>query len=474
VQNRSPTVTDLLCIDLDGTLIRTDILLEGLAALLRRAPWMILVLPFWLLRGKAYLEARIAERAPVDAALLPYNADVLDLCRNHPGEVFLVTGAAERAARRIADHLACFDGLIATTGRTHLSGDAKLAAIRDRIGDRAFAYAGDRRIDLAVWKEAAHAIVVGPDSLCRRARALSDEVTHIATPGPSPRVWIKALRVHQWVKNTLVFVPLMTAHLFTELSPIIQSVLAFAAFCIASSSVYLLNDMVDLEADRSHPTKRKRPFAAGQLSLRVGFLSTPVMMTGALVGAWLLRPAFALVLATYLALTLLYAFILKQKALVDVLTLAGLFTLRIFAGVAALQVAMSEWLLAFSMFFFLSLAFLKRFAELHNLRERGGQTAPGRAYRVEDDLAMALFGVVGGYMAVLVFALYISSEKVSTLYTHPELLWLICPLQFYWVSRMWLAARRGEMNEDPIIFAFKDTMSYAVGGIAAVLLLAAL
>jgi 4-hydroxybenzoate polyprenyltransferase len=284
------------------------------------------------------------------------------------------------------------------------------------------------------------------------------------------KLLLKAMRVHQWVKNILIFVPLLMAFQILDVNLAIRAAGAFIAFSLMASGTYLFNDLMDLEADRAHPTKRHRPFASGALSVRWGQVLIPALVGAGLVIGWFLSVPFLIVLVGYTIITLTYSLRLKRLVLVDVLVLAGLYTWRIFAGAIAAGVALSAWLLAFSMFMFFSLALLKRTSELLEMRAEGKLKASGRGYHVDDLSQLTIFGSTSGYISVLVLALYINSDAVRALYHRPEALWLICPLILYWVSRVWLIGHRGQMHSDPIVFALKDRVSYGVGAIVVGLL----
>ena len=462
-----------LCVDLDGTLVKTDTLLETLLLLLKQNPLYLLMLPLWLRRGKAYLKQEISRRVALDAASLPYNEALLDYLQAERAagrKLVLATAADRRIATRIAEHVGLFDEVIASEGGTNRSGGGKLELLKERYG--AFAYAGNADVDLQVWRGASEAVVVSPKrSLADKAREVTEVSRVFAEPvRPAWQLIVKAARLHQWAKNALLFVPLLTSHQLLNPQLFAQAVLAFIAFGLCASSVYLTNDMLDLAADRQHHRKRFRPFASGTLPLKLGFMITPFFLLSGVALAFFLPPTFLLLLIGYLILTVSYSFYIKQVALLDVILLAALYTVRIVAGGAATGILVSPWLLAFSMFFFLSLAFVKRFSELETLRLKGDDKAKARGYVVGDLEQLASLGAASGYISVLVMALYISSDAVIELYNVPGALWLICPLMLYWISRVWLLARRGEMHDDPVVFALKDRVSYAVG--ASVLLVA--
>lgn len=287
------------------------------------------------------------------------------------------------------------------------------------------------------------------------------------------RTLFRAVRVHQWVKNGLVIVPVVTSHRIGEVATLWPALVAFFSFSFCASAVYLLNDLLDLEADRRHPTKRHRPLAAGDLSVKSGTALVPVLLAASVALALLLPTSFLAVLIGYALMTTAYSAVVKHVAIADVITLAVLYTIRVVAGFAASRIEFSAWLLAFSLFFFLNLAFVKRYTELNGLLDREEQNSKTRDYYAGDLQLIEILGAGSGYISVLVFALYTNSERVTPLYATPVLLWLICPLQLYWIGRVWLLAHRGEMHDDPVVFAMTDRVSYVVGIAAAMILVLA-
>ena len=282
---------------------------------------------------------------------------------------------------------------------------------------------------------------------------------------------VQALRPHQWVKNLLLFVPVVLDHRLLDGTAMARAFLAFVAFCCAASSAYVLNDILDLEADRRHPAKRHRPFTSGALSPRVGLVLAPALVAAAYLVSWSALPErFVQVLTIYVLLTTAYSFYLKRIAVLDVLLLAGLYTLRVLAGIAATHVRFSAWFLAFSMFLFLSLAFLKRYTEVSTMAPDDGDQVHRRGYLRGDREWLGSMGGASGYLSVLVLALYINSEQVVALYRSPLHLWLACPLLLFWTSRMWLLAHRGRIHDDPIVATVRDPMSYITGALLALVL----
>lgn len=464
-----------LCVDLDGTLIKTDLLLESFLSLFKLNPLYIFLAPFWLLRGKATLKAKIAERITLNAAVLPYREEFLEWVtqqRANGRQIWLCTAATDKLAMNVAAHLRIFDGVLASSATVNLSGPAKAQCLVEKFGEKGFDYCGDSQKDVAVWKHARNAVpVAAPRSVDQAARgAATVEESFPQAPANKFRLFLKALRLHQWAKNTLVFVPLITAHTILNTGALSQAVLAFISFGLCSSSAYLLNDMLDLEADRVSLKKRRRPFAAGSLSLRVGIVMTPVLLLCAFGIATLLSVEYILTLAVYFITTVAYSLSLKRMVLIDTMVLAGLYTIRVVAGANATGTPLSFWLLLFSIFLFLSLAGLKRYTELASLKERGETSTPGRGYRVTDLPLVQLIGISSGLVSVLVLALYLNSSGVLVLYHRPQILWGVLVLMLHWVTYMWFKAQRDEMHEDPVLFAVRDRSSIVIGGLGVVLL----
>lgn len=466
-----------LCVDLDGTLLKSDLLVESLLALARLRFWALLLVPFWWMRGKLKLKDELARRVVPDPSTLPYRRDVLDWLSTEKiagRRLVLVTGSHERLAQAVADHLGLFDEVIATTPTHNLVGAAKRDRLVERLGSGHFDYAGDALVDLPVWAEARHAIVVAAAPSVERAARAHGNVSRTFPRTPiKARAVIKAIRSHQWAKNALLFVPLLTAH-HVDFESISRAFVGFVSFSLCASAVYLVNDLLDLDSDRRHRSKRDRPFAAGTLPLWFGAVLAPLLFVASLALALTVSRGFVLILALYLVVTTAYTLGLKRVAIVDVLCLATLYSLRIFAGGTAANVPVSDWLIAFSMFFFLSLALVKRATELQATEPTNvSDTLHGRGYAVDDLSIVTQMGVGAGHLSVLVFAVYIQSDTVRSLYAAPWALWFICPLIFLWLGRVWLLTSRGQMHDDPVVFAIKEPASYAVVlAMAAILFLA--
>ncbi len=465
-----------LCVDLDGTLLRSDILYESLLALLAHNPLYVFLIPFWLLRGKAFVKRQLASRVQLPADTLPYDERVLEILRTTTQRPRVLCTASDRLlVQPIADHLGLFEEVMASDGHINLSGSNKGTALAERFGERGFDYMGNGNVDLKVWSHAGGAIVVNNGASLARAAARQTEVlAHLPSQNGGLLTWVKALRIYQWLKNLLVLVPLLTAHRFFDIGSIIDAGVAFLAFGLCASGVYLLNDLLDLTPDRMHPRKRRRPFAAGTLPLLHGLLVAPLITLAGFALALLCSPAFAGVLLCYYVMTLSYSLKLKRIVMIDVVLLAALYTVRIIGGAVAINSELSFWLLAFSMFVFLSLAMLKRYTELASALASGKEMAIGRGYSVADLPLVQSLGAAAGYIGVLVFALYINSPESLELYTNPKLLWLLCPILLYWISRMWIVSHRGDMHDDPIVFAAMDRSSQIVIGLCVLIVLLAI
>ena len=452
-----------LVIDLDGTLLRTDLLHESALSLVGDTPWLVWRLPLWLAEGKAQLKRRIAERVDIDIATLPYDAELLAWIRAERAtgrRIVLCSASDAKFVRKVADHLGLFDEVMASDGVTNLSSHRKAEALVRRFGEHGFDYAGNSHADVPVWRQARQAVPVAASASVRRAAAQSAAVEReFPRPRAGPLVWLRALRVHQWVKNLLVFLPLLASHRFMELPLLASTLIAFFSFGLCASSVYVLNDLIDIQNDRAHPRKRLRPFAAGTLSPVAGVVASLCCLAAAFGLGMAAGPAFSAWLGVYLVVTLLYTFLLKRKILVDALALAALYTLRVLAGGAAAGMWPGFWLLAFSLFLFLSLAFVKRYSELEVVLRQGRQGAHGRDYLISDLPLIEMLGIVSGFSAVLVMALYINGESIERLYPHQNVVWLTVPILLYWISRMWVKAHRGEMHDVPVVFAMTDGLS---------------
>jgi len=467
-----------LVVDLDGTLIHTDMLHESALKVFRDQPLSIFQIPLWLLQGKAVLKERLARRLDFDASPLPYNQALLSWLESQKAggrTLILCTASDQKIADAVAAHLRLFDEVMASNGETNLSGPNKAMALTERFGAGGFDYAGNSHKDLPVWQQSRQAVVVNaPDGLSTRARQIAHVEQEFPAPATGVMHWIKLLRAHQWLKNLLIFVPLLAAHEITNTALWPVMILAFFAFSLCASAVYITNDLFDLESDRLHPRKRLRPFASGVIPAWKGVLLVPPLLLTSLLLALQVGSEFLQWLGLYFVLTCTYSFWLKRLMLVDCVTLALLYTLRIIAGAAAAGSELTFWLLAESVFLFLSLAFVKRYAELHMSEQSGVARAHGRGYYTSDAALIQTLGVTSGYIAVLVLAFYFNSEAIIGLYQYPVLVWTAIPFMLFWISWMWMQASRGNMHDDPLVFAVKDRTSLLAGaGFAMALIIAA-
>ena len=456
-----------IVVDLDGTLIHTDMLHESALRVMRDDPAGLLSIPYWLANGKAVLKRNLAARTVFDPAALPYNQELLVWLRQQRAlgrPLILCTAADLSIATAIAEHLGIFDDVMASDGRLNLGGRNKGDALAQRFGERGFDYAGNAHADLPVWQRARRAIVVNASpALLRKAGGLS-EVEQVFPPRKMGVTAVRrVLRVHQWMKNLLLFVPLLAAHQLTSAVSWLQLALAFLSFSLCASTVYIANDLLDLESDRLHPRKRTRPFASGQVPAWMGVLLAPLLLLASVLIGIEVGTAFLACLLVYFAITCAYSLGLKRVMLIDCLALAMLYTLRIIGGAAAAGLPLSFWMLAFSMFLFLSLAFVKRFAELQLHSQQGGEKLHGRGYYGSDAPLVQMLGIVSGYAAVVVMAVYLNSEAVVVQYRHPEIVWGLVPVMLFWISWIWMQAHRGRMHDDPLVFAVKDKASLLSG-----------
>jgi 4-hydroxybenzoate polyprenyltransferase len=407
----------------------------------------------------------------LDVTILPYEPLVLELIREERAkgrQIVLATASHKVYAERVALHLGLFDKVLATEADRNLSAVAKRDALVGEFGEKGFDYAGNSRDDLPVWHAARRAYVVSPGlGVEKQAKALGNVERVIAPAAASWTAWMRAFRFHQWLKNLLLFVPLLASHKVTQMGLVVDGLIAFVLFGLCASSVYILNDLLDLADDRHHPAKRLRPFASGQLPVKSGLVVFPLLLCSSIAGSmWLLPWQFTLSMLTYYALTLAYSLALKRMIILDVVVLASLYTIRIIAGTFAFAVSATFWMLAFSMFIFLSLALVKRYAELRVARDAGrSERSRGRGYFPDDLEMLAALGGAAGYMSVMVLALYIQDINTVALYHHPKVIWLACPLLLFWVSRIWLLTHRGQMHDDPVVFAIKDRVSLVVGAL---------
>ncbi len=468
----------VVCADVDGTVLATDLLYESLLVAVKRSPWIVFIIPIWLLRGRAFLKARLAERASsLRVEYLPLREDVVAYLKQQSERgcrIVLASASHHSLVARVARRLGSIDSIVASDEHANRKGTAKADAIEAHIGSGSWSYIGDSGADFSVWRRAQHQVCVSSSaSFRRRFEGEFPNGAVIAVSGMSPSIWLRGMRVHQWLKNLLVFLPVALAHRWFDVEALGMSLLAAIAFSLCASGVYVLNDLLDLDSDRQHPRKRRRPCASGEWPLRSALLVVPMLFGSALLVAAAVHAQFVALLGLYLVLTTLYSLRLKALALVDIILLAMLYTIRIVGGGVASGIEVSQWLLGLSMFLFLSLACVKRFSELLVLQQRNEKKTWGRGYWVGDLEQIAAFGAASGYISVLVLALYVSSHEIARLYSNPALVWLACPLLLYWISRIWLLARRGIVHDDPLVFALRDRVTYIVAALGFIIVVAA-
>jgi len=476
----SPDADTPLYVDLDGTLIRTDAAQELLIEALKAPARWPGMLGAARQDGRSGIKHALWDEARFRPELLPYNADVLahlQTAREQGRRVVLATAADRRVAEAVAAHLALFDGILASDPGNNLKGGAKLEAIRADAGDAPFEYLGDSRADIPIWEAAGWSGFVAPSGAVEEARRRSgDRVTLVSEGnrgnGALARGLWKAMRPHQWSKNVLVFVPLLLSHQYGDAGMLLAALTAFVCVSILASSVYLANDLVDIEADRRHRTKRNRPFASGAVRPVQGVAAALGLAALALLLAFAtLPPKFGAILLVYLAMTTAYSFVLKRFSTIDTIILGMLYTLRIVAGAAACGIAVSSWLLTFSLFFFVSLAYLKRAIELERVEE--ATKLPSRNYWGAELATVRAFGIANAAAAMLTLAQYMSSATASQTYGAADLLWLVLPLIMFWIYRTWMWACRGKIGDDPVIFAVTDRISQLTLATTVLLVIAA-
>ncbi len=457
-------MADVLIVDLDGTLIKTDMLHESFWSSVKRNPSTAFLALISLVYGKAALKDRLSATSDVNVATLPYNRSVIKYIEEHRlegGKSVLITGSSQAYADKVSGYLKLFDEAYGTRDGNNLTGKAKRDFIHDFLGFKSFSYIGNSRDDLHVWRHANKVITVNTSKRIRKeAEGIGKPSEHLLTDDVSAISYFKLMRTYQWLKNMLIFLPILAAHQLDR-DNIITGLLGFFSFSLVASSVYVLNDLLDLGHDRSHPRKRSRPLAAGDLSIANALLLMPVLLLfGFGIGA-VLGFSFVLVLTLYLILTTLYSVKFKTIAVLDIVLLGALYSLRVFAGGVSSDIKLSFWLIAFSTLFFLALAAVKRQAELIDTLQRGADHLAGRGYETADLPIINMVGLVSGFAAVQVLALYVNSEKVQELYMTPEALWGVCCILLYWVIRIVFVTNRGLMTDDPILFTVKDKVSYA-------------
>jgi 4-hydroxybenzoate polyprenyltransferase/phosphoserine phosphatase len=472
----STTLSPVLCVDLDGTLIRGNVVWECIVILLKTRPGTLLLLPFWLLSGRAAFKRKLAARVHFDPARLSYRQCVIEFLRKERSAgryIALVTAADRELAEMVSSYLGLFDEVHGSYGRLNLKGANKAAFLAEHFAHSGFDYVGDSTADVEVWRKAQGAYVVGTQARADQAAGVTTLRSAFLEPRATVATWVNAIRGHHWAKNLLLFLPLALSHNLAT-APCIRTVVGFALFGLCASGLYILNDLLDLHSDREHPWKKERPFAAGEISIPGGLAVSFVLLGSALGVGFLLDLQFGAALLGYASLTMLYSLYLKKIALLDVFVLSSFYSFRIVAGALISSTPLSQWFLAFSMFFFLSLAMAKRYSELVHARDSVSAGNSGRGYHTGDRELLLSLGVGSSFSAVVIFSLYVHSQDVLLLYSSPAFLFLLSPIILYWLCRNWLLAHRGELKEDPVTLAIQDPVSYGVAAVCAIVIAASM
>lgn len=467
-----------LCVDLDGTIIASDSLAESLLVLIKTNPLMLFMVPFWIVQGKYYFKEQLEKHSKISPEMMLYREKVLQYIieeKKSGRKIVLATASMPKIAKNIADYLGIFDEVLASEDNVNLRAENKRDKLIELYGKKGFDYIGDSKADLPVWEAADKAILVHPKKRILKKAEKAGNVKLVFKHNYSKlKAVIKQIRLYQWIKNILIFVPFLLAHKLISLPNLNNLLLGFVSFGLLASFVYVLNDLLDIEADRHHPTKKNRPIASGRITIVEGFMMIPFLFVSSFVISILYLPfTFTLILILYLVSNILYSFYLKKVMIMDIIMLSGLFTVRLIAGSVLANISFSAWLVEFSIFFFFSLATIKRYSELLALKDTNKTSIKRRGYKVSDIDMIRNFGIISGYLSVLIIALYVNSNEVIRLYSRPELLWIISPILLLWISRIWLIAHRGELNEDPIVFTVKDPVSWVIGIISVIIIIGA-
>ena len=460
------TETELqpLCVDLDGTLVFTDTLHESLILLLKNNPLFIFLLPLWVLKGKAYFKDQIAKRVNITAELLPYNKSVLEYIKERTEQgvkAYLVTASHQSVADAVAKHLGLFTEQFGSSDSSNYKGTKKTALLNEKFGRGQYDYIGNDKADLSVWTDSANAVVASHNNgLLRKAKAINANASQLKSDTKArPISYLKMMRIHQWIKNVLILLPLLLSHAITDLDKILQVCYGFFLFSFAASGIYIFNDLFDLNNDRAHPKKSKRQLASGEVPIARGFILGTLLWSISLIVSLIYFEILFLLIVGYIVLNFLYSTVLKKLVLIDVVVLAGFYTIRIIIGSVMTGADLSFWLLTFSLFVFFSLALVKRYSEIA-FHTKDNTGVRGRGYHSEDELITTILGVASGLMSVLVMALYIHDPHTQQLYSNTNWLWFTIPVLLYWMSRLWLLAHRRLITDDPMLFALKDAESY--------------
>ena len=463
-----------LIVDLDGTLINTDLLHEGFLIFLKKNIFNLFRCLIWLINGKSNLKKNLSEHVKIPYELLPVNKNLVEFMKAESAKgrkIILATASYRSQAFEISNLIPVFNEIIATDDAINLKGEKKRKLLVEKFGEKNFDYVGNSNSDLKIFASCRYSYLVNPSgSLTKKTMKISELKKSWHVTKTSGYTIVKAIRAYQWIKNLLIFIPLITSHTFQSITPFLNGLMAFLSFSFIASAGYILNDLMDLNADRAHPEKCRRPLASGELSITSGVVLGILLICSSLIIASTQNSHFIGILLLYFFSSIVYSFFLKRMALYDVFMLALLYSIRIFAGGIVIDVPISFWLIAFSTFIFLSLALVKRYSELMQMNDQTSLESRGRQYSITDTNLLEIMGIVSGYMSIIVLSLYINSKEVTLLYTNPKLLWALSVLFLFWISRIWLKAIRGEMTDDPILFAIKDKSSYFIFGLVTLII----
>jgi 4-hydroxybenzoate polyprenyltransferase/phosphoserine phosphatase len=463
-----------LIVDLDGTLINTDLLHEGFLIFLKKNIFNLFLCLIWLLKGKTILKKNIAEQVDIPYKLLPVNKSLVEFLKKESEggrKIILATASYQSQAVEISKLIPVFDEIVASDDLINMKGEQKRKLLVEKFGEKGFDYVGNSKSDLKIFASCRFSYLVNPSVLLTKKTAnLSDLKNTWHITKTSGYTIIKSIRAYQWIKNLLIFIPLVTSHTFHSITPFLNGLMAFLSFSFIASAGYIINDLMDLNADRTHPEKCRRPLASGELSIVSGIITGVLLICASFIIASTQNIYFIGILLLYFFCSIVYSLFLKKLVLYDVFMLAMLYSIRIFAGGIVIDVPLSFWLIAFSAFIFLSLALVKRYSELIQINDQTSLEIRGRQYSLQDINLLEIMGIVSGFMSIVVLSLYINSKEVTLLYTNPKVLWALSILFLFWISRIWHKAIRGEMTDDPILFAIKDKSSYFIFGLVTLII----
>lgn len=453
----------VIVVDLDGTLTFTDTFFESLICLIKKNIFYLLILPFWLLQGKSKLKSKVSDRIFLDATLLPYNKKLIEFLlkeKKKNKKIILCSATDKRIANSVAEHLNLFDEVIASDKLLNVAGINKKKLLEKKFGKKNFDYAGNSKIDIKVWEAAKSSIVVNANkSVIHQAK----KITNFCKVFPKQKLkildWLKIFRIHHWIKNLIIFIPLIAAHQINNFQILPALTIIFFSFSICASGIYIINDLIDLQSDRKHLSKRNRPIASGILSIQNAILLSIICITLSIVLGLVVSTKYIIYLVFYLLLNILYSLYLKRFILIDCFVLVIFYNLRIIVGGLIGNIEISFWLFMFSTFIFLSLALIKRYIELQKYKNTTNKYLYGRGYKSSHARIVKILGLVTGYLSVFILFLYANASTTSILYNEPKIIWFVVPVFFYWMYRMWLKAEKNEIDDDPIIFIIKDKIS---------------